>query len=47
MNVLLDNDQLREGQIVTLKDVEGRWLIVRKHETLHREELKRGWNNNI
>lgn len=47
MNVLLDNDTLKEGTLLTLKDIEGCWLVVRRHETLQRAEIKRGWNNNI
>lgn len=47
MNVLLDEPDLREGTMLTLKDVEGRWLIVRRHETIGRTDIKRGWKNNI
>ena len=47
MNVLLDNDFLNSGQEITLEDDGRRWLIWKRHETIQRANINRGWNNNI
>ena len=49
MNVLIDVQDIRPGQIISLKDHDGWWLVTEVFETLMAEKIKsnRTWSNNI
>lgn len=49
MNVLLDNDNLKPGNMIILEDdpQQIRWTVDVKHATLLRKSIKQTWYNNI
>jgi hypothetical protein len=39
--------RVKEGTVISLEDVEGKWQVVEQFGRDELSNLKRGWNNNI
>ena len=49
MNVLVDRTDLHAGHVVSLRGVDGWWVVTAVHETVRTAKIKsnRTWSNNI
>ena len=47
MTTWLPRDKrVKEGSIISLEKVEGRWEVVKQMSSMELSDIKRGWNNN-